>query len=166
MAMANPDLKITDIKAYPTSFPVKPGDSVSLGVGRAVKRDAIIVKVTTAGGLVGWGESHHGRAPGESWFEEVAFKYMPFNVQAALGYAQFLRLDELVARKRWILDGYKKGLADIDDILFNPEPAHVFNSAWCSTLVFGKSTGLTRDSALAILGEQGLPTRQIGRAHV
>ena len=37
---------------------------MSLGVGRAVKRDAIIVKVTTAGGLVGWGESHHGRAPG------------------------------------------------------------------------------------------------------
>ena len=60
----NPDLKITEIKAYPTSFPVKPEDSVSLGVGRAVKRDAIIVKVTTAGGLVGWGESHHGRAPG------------------------------------------------------------------------------------------------------
>jgi perosamine synthetase len=84
---------------------------------------------------------------------------MPFNVQAALGYAQFLRLDELVARKRWILDGYRQGLADIDDILFNPEPAHVFNSAWCSTLVFGKSTGITRDSALAILGKQGLPTR-------
>ena len=58
------DLKIVDIKAYPTSFPVRPEDSVSLGVGRAVKRDAIIVKVTTAGGLVGWGESHHGRAPG------------------------------------------------------------------------------------------------------
>ena len=51
------DLKIVEIKAYPTSFPVKPEDSVSLGVGRAVKRDAIIVKVTTAGGLVGWGES-------------------------------------------------------------------------------------------------------------
>jgi L-alanine-DL-glutamate epimerase-like enolase superfamily enzyme len=29
-----------------------------------VKRDTIIVKVVTDGGLVGWGESHHGRAPG------------------------------------------------------------------------------------------------------
>jgi len=27
-----------------------------------VKRDAVLVKVKTAGGLVGWGESHHGRA--------------------------------------------------------------------------------------------------------
>jgi L-alanine-DL-glutamate epimerase-like enolase superfamily enzyme len=29
-----------------------------------VKRDAVIVKVTTEGGLTGYGEAHHGRAPG------------------------------------------------------------------------------------------------------
>jgi L-alanine-DL-glutamate epimerase-like enolase superfamily enzyme len=58
------DLSIADVAAYATSFPVKPEDSISLGVGRVVKRDAVIVKVTTAGGLVGYGESHHGRAPG------------------------------------------------------------------------------------------------------
>lgn len=57
-------MKIVDVKAYPTSFPVAPEASVTLGIGRAVKRDAVIVKVTTDGGLVGWGESHHGRAPG------------------------------------------------------------------------------------------------------
>jgi L-alanine-DL-glutamate epimerase-like enolase superfamily enzyme len=56
------DLKITDIKAYPTSFPVAPENRVSLGIGTAIKRDAVLVRVTTAGGLVGWGESHHGRA--------------------------------------------------------------------------------------------------------
>src|SRR6187455_2657641 len=56
------DLKIADIKAYPTSFPVPPENRVALGIGTAIKRDAVVVKVTTAGGLVGWGESHHGRA--------------------------------------------------------------------------------------------------------
>ncbi|HEX5093438.1 MAG TPA: mandelate racemase/muconate lactonizing enzyme family protein [Burkholderiales bacterium] len=56
------DLKITDIRAFPTSFPVPPEHQVSLGIGTAIKRDAVVVKVTTAGGLVGWGESHHGRA--------------------------------------------------------------------------------------------------------
>ncbi|HUQ27667.1 MAG TPA: mandelate racemase/muconate lactonizing enzyme family protein [Usitatibacter sp.] len=35
-----------------------------LGIGRAVKRDAVIVRVRTENGLVGWGESHAGRAPG------------------------------------------------------------------------------------------------------
>jgi L-alanine-DL-glutamate epimerase-like enolase superfamily enzyme len=58
----NADLKIADIKAYPTSFPVAPEHRVALGIGTAIKRDAVVVKVTTAGGLVGWGESHHGRA--------------------------------------------------------------------------------------------------------
>jgi len=57
------DLKIVDIKAYPVSFPLPEGSNVRLGIGRAVKKDAIVVKVTTAGGLVGWGESHHARAP-------------------------------------------------------------------------------------------------------
>ena len=60
----NGDLKIADLRAYPTSFPVPEKDAVTLGIGRTVKRDAVVVKVTTAGGLIGWGESHHGRAPG------------------------------------------------------------------------------------------------------
>ncbi|WP_431281540.1 mandelate racemase/muconate lactonizing enzyme family protein [Humitalea sp. 24SJ18S-53] len=54
--------RIANIEAFPTSFPVPPGGGVALGVGRAVKRDAVVVKVTTEDGLVGWGESHHGRA--------------------------------------------------------------------------------------------------------
>ena len=58
----NADLRIVDVKAYPTSFPVAAENRVSLGIGTAIKRDAVIVKVTTAGGLTGWGESHHGRA--------------------------------------------------------------------------------------------------------
>ena len=62
--MGASSLRIVDIKAYPTSFPVDPKNSVTLGIGRAVKRDAVIVKVTTEAGLIGWGEAHHGRCPG------------------------------------------------------------------------------------------------------
>ncbi|HTS53859.1 MAG TPA: mandelate racemase/muconate lactonizing enzyme family protein, partial [Burkholderiales bacterium] len=64
MTNATAGLCIADIKAYPSSFPVDPKNSVTLGIGRAVKRDAVIVKVTTDAGIVGWGESHHGRCPG------------------------------------------------------------------------------------------------------
>jgi D-galactarolactone cycloisomerase len=56
------DLRITDVVAFPTSFPIPPANRVALGIGTAVKRDAVVVKVTTSGGLVGWGEAHHGRA--------------------------------------------------------------------------------------------------------
>lgn len=61
---ADSDLKIVQIQAYATSFPVPPEASLTLGVGRVVKRDTVIVKVTTAGGLIGWGEAHHSRSPG------------------------------------------------------------------------------------------------------
>jgi D-galactarolactone cycloisomerase len=57
-------MRIADLRAYATSFPVSPDASVTLGIGRAVKRDAVVVKVTTDEGLVGYGESHHGRSPG------------------------------------------------------------------------------------------------------
>jgi D-galactarolactone cycloisomerase len=60
--MTTMDLQIADVTAFPASFPVK--KPVTLGIGRAVKRDAVIVRVTTRGGLVGWGEAHHGRCPG------------------------------------------------------------------------------------------------------
>ncbi len=59
-----PQLRITEVRAFPTSFPVDPKDSVTLGIGRAVKRDAVIVRVSTAEGITGWGEAHHGRCPG------------------------------------------------------------------------------------------------------
>jgi L-alanine-DL-glutamate epimerase-like enolase superfamily enzyme len=53
--------KIRSVEAFATSFPL-PASGPTLGIGRAVKRDAVMVKVTTADGIVGWGESHHGRA--------------------------------------------------------------------------------------------------------
>jgi L-alanine-DL-glutamate epimerase-like enolase superfamily enzyme len=57
-------MRIADVRAFPTSFPVPPEASVTLGIGRAVKRDSVVVKVTTDDGVIGGGESHHGRSPG------------------------------------------------------------------------------------------------------
>jgi L-alanine-DL-glutamate epimerase-like enolase superfamily enzyme len=57
-------MKIAELVAYPISVPTPPEQRVTLSIGTAVKRDAIVVKVTTDDGLVGYGEAHHGRAPG------------------------------------------------------------------------------------------------------
>lgn len=57
-------MKITQIKAFPVSFPVPADKSVTLGIGRSVKRDAVLVQIQTDDGLTGWGEAHHGRCPG------------------------------------------------------------------------------------------------------
>ncbi len=55
-------MKITQIQAFPVTVPVPAEHRVRLAIGTMVKRDMVFVKVTTESGLVGWGESHHGRA--------------------------------------------------------------------------------------------------------
>src|SRR3954452_18607631 len=57
-------MRIRSIKAVPISYKVPEGQNVRLGIGRAVKRDAVLVKVMTDEGPIGWGEAHHGRCPG------------------------------------------------------------------------------------------------------
>ena len=57
-------MKIIDVTAYPLSFEIPEEFRVTLGIGSAIKRDCVLVKVETSDGLVGWGESHAGRAPG------------------------------------------------------------------------------------------------------
>ena len=56
-----PDLAIERVEALACSVPLK--HAVQQGLGQAVKRDTVLVKVTTAGGLTGYGESYNGRAP-------------------------------------------------------------------------------------------------------
>jgi L-alanine-DL-glutamate epimerase-like enolase superfamily enzyme len=55
------DLAIASVAALPCSVPLK--QAVFQGLGQATKRDTVIVKVTTADGLTGYGESYNGRAP-------------------------------------------------------------------------------------------------------
>ena len=57
-------MRIADVKAYPMSHKLAPDDIVDLGLGRTVKRDTVIVRVATDDGIIGYGESHHGRSPG------------------------------------------------------------------------------------------------------
>jgi perosamine synthetase len=103
----------------------------------------------------------HGRkSDGPMYYNfEVTYKYMPFNVQAALGYAQFQRISEILGRKREHLQWYRKKLADIPDIQLNPEPEGGVNGAWITGLVFGKSHRLSKQDAIDRLAALGIPAR-------
>ena len=57
-------MRIAELVAYPISYPISQKDQVRLGIGQAIKRDAVVIKVITENGLTGYGESHHGRSPG------------------------------------------------------------------------------------------------------
>lgn len=92
--------------------------------------------------------SNHGRRKGQMkqfWPEMIGFKYKISNIQAAIGFGQIQRIDELVNRKREILNTYRKKLQDHLKIQINPESENSQNGAWMPTVVFDKSTGITRE---------------------
>jgi perosamine synthetase len=103
----------------------------------------------------------HGRKVGGGMYYnyEVTYKYMPFNLQAALGYAQFQRIEELVGKKREQLSIYRRLLQDIEDVQLNPEPEGGVNGAWITALVFGKSYHLSKAEAMERLAQVGVPSR-------
>ena len=101
----------------------------------------------------------HGRKPGSYYNTEITNKYMPSNLLASLGYAQFLRLKELVDKKRWIWNTYQQLLSGISTIQMNPEPEFVYNSTWCVALVFDKSLGITKEQAMQAFEDRGQPSR-------
>lgn len=103
---------------------------------------------------------HGRRSDGPAYYNyEVTYKYMPFNLQAAMGYAQFQRIDELIAKKRWIFESYKERLSDIEDIQFNAEPEGGFNSVWITGLLIGNSHKVNKLQVMEKLSGLGLPTR-------
>ena len=54
--------------------------------------------------------NNHGRVKGQPkqfWAEEIGFKLKMSNIQAAIGYAQMLRVEELTQRKK-IIQYYKE----------------------------------------------------------
>jgi L-alanine-DL-glutamate epimerase-like enolase superfamily enzyme len=57
-------VQIRSIEAIPLSFRLPEGKTVRLGVGATTKRDAIVVKVVSDDGVIGYGEAHPGRSPG------------------------------------------------------------------------------------------------------
>lgn len=103
----------------------------------------------------------HGRKPGGAMYYnyEVTFKYMPFNVQAALGYAQFQRISELVGKKHAIYERYKKNLSDVPGLQFNDERKGVYNGVWITGLVFSPELGLSKAEAMERLAKMNVPSR-------
>jgi len=92
--------------------------------------------------------SNHGRSRKQSrlfWPEKVGFKYKLSNIQAALGLGQLQRIEELIMRKREILNYYKERLENRPKTRMNPEPLGNINGAWMPTLSFSPESGVTFD---------------------
>jgi perosamine synthetase len=106
--------------------------------------------------------SNHGRARRQKkqfWPDMVGFKYKMSNIQAAIGLAQIERIDDLIARKRAIMAGYRARLAGLQSIALNPEPPGTQIGAWMPTAVFAPETGITTEALMAAFAAKDIDAR-------
>ncbi len=110
--------------------------------------------------------SNHGRLSGETkqfWPGMVGFKYKMSNIQAAIGCAQMRRIEDLVSRKREILQLYKAEFEKLGLPCwgFNPEPKDCSIGAWMTTAILDEPSADSKisESLQACLKISGIDAR-------
>ena len=106
--------------------------------------------------------NNHGRRVNENrqfWPSEIGYKYKMTGIQAAIGIAQVSRFDELVNRKREIMDYYRDNMRFISDISFNPIQSECNSGAWMPNAVFSRESGLTREKLCQLFQEANIDAR-------
>lgn len=102
----------------------------------------------------------HGRSKEKHYYNsEVAYKYMPCNLLASLGYAQLQRIEELIQKKRHLLKTYRSLFSGVTDIYLNPEPPEGRNGAWCTAMVIGRSHQMDKEFMMQELEKAGFEGR-------
>ena len=95
------------------------------------------------------------------WHAEVGYNYRLTNIQAAIGVAQFEKIDEFLAAKRRIAQTYNQSLSKH---LFFQTPAereNTVNSYWLYTFIVNESAPFKRDELIEYLNKQGIETRPV-----
>jgi len=96
--------------------------------------------------------NNHGRRINEVkqfWASEIGYKFRMTNMQAALGIAQLTRVEELLTRKREILQFYRDNLAEPLGLKINPIQQDVISGAWMPNIVVPDKYGIGRDELVA-----------------
>lgn len=106
--------------------------------------------------------NNHGRSPNETrqfFPAEIGYKFKMSNLQAAIGLAQLERFDELISRKQQILNSYRDALSNYPQISINPIQDNCVSGSWMPNVVFGESTGVTRENLVEIFRQANIDAR-------
>ena len=104
----------------------------------------------------------HGRSPKDVSFfnRQVAFKYKASSMQAALGYGQLNRIEELVEKKRELFFLYQKYLEPFSDYLsLNTTAGEVFNSFWMVTAIFNRKKKIEKEKIIEKMNRKNISCR-------
>ena len=93
------------------------------------------------------------------YHEELGFNFRLTNLQAALGVAQLERMDEIVARKRWMGQTYSRLLEGVRGLDLPPEEPWAKSVYWMYGVVLSEKTAMDATRFGQLLKERGIETR-------
>jgi len=93
------------------------------------------------------------------WHETIGYNYRMTNIQAAIGFAQLERIDELMQKRKMIFEWYKNGLSKRTDILLNRTQHGYSNSYWLVCLELINTNRFKRDELIDYLKLNEIDTR-------
>ena len=89
----------------------------------------------------------------------VGYNYRMTNIQAAIGLAQFEKIDELAEMRRRNAHLYNECLKDIEGITLPVEKEWAKNVYWMYSILIEDEFGITRDELMMELEKRGIETR-------
>jgi perosamine synthetase len=93
------------------------------------------------------------------YHEDLGFNFRLTNLQAALGVAQLERIEEIIARKRWIGQEYSQRLIGIKNLQLPVEEPWARNVYWMYGVVLSEKSGMDAPAFAQRLEKQGIETR-------
>jgi perosamine synthetase len=91
--------------------------------------------------------------------DELGFNFRLTNLQAALGVAQVERVEEIIARKRWMGHEYTRRLAGIKNLQLPVEEPWARNVYWMYGVVLTEEAGMDATVLSERLKQRGIETR-------
>lgn len=93
------------------------------------------------------------------WHKELGFNYRMTNIQAAIGLAQFERIDQYIHMRRKNAAIYNSLLKDVPGITCPVEHSHVKNVYWMYSILVDKSFGMSRTKFMKRLKDMEIESR-------
>jgi len=93
------------------------------------------------------------------YHDELGFNFRLTNMQAALGVAQLERIEDIIARKRWMGREYSRQLAGIRGLQLPVEEQWARSVYWMYGVVLSETSGMDANAFAEALKKRGIETR-------
>ena len=92
---------------------------------------------------------------------ELGYNYRMSNLLAAVGSAQLEVLEQRVAARRAIFEGYAAQLGDLPGVAFMPEAPYGRSSRWLTVMLLDEASGKTPETVRLALEQENIEARPV-----